>query len=529
MKSRGERQDPHAGRHALMIVDSARTATWSATLDDLSCPSYTRVAALTHLAVSSGEAEGIPTGLHEDVVNLLGQLGLVRPRGATTVSLARTVIAGVLDETALGAELIGRWIEAVTTGQVSYDVVAVWLASLCHRRLSEIDLTHLTAAMVGSGDIFDYRDPCSYTVRRYPTGGISEKLALILPALLAEAAQLVPVKSAFLVARSLAHTGGTWDKLSSIPGFAMPRPGAETRATMASARVAMVASIGTFCPADRLLYSMRSLTDTVESTDLIVSSITSKLCAALVEDNVLDVRYGPHSFLPNEESAAMHAALVVAVAARQGVVVRTVLREDTGPDGSAIGNAVEVAESLAVLGLTPTDGWDLERVTHQREVAAAMIDTMLGLRYPEVPWNEWAMDQMTAGRLRRAYSTLMVAHGVTAEGATALLQEPSSFLGIPAPTAVVATSSGLIADVAYSKIGAVVNQDLAKQRLRSDGREADESGATPTHPTAGVILRAQPGEHVVSGETLLTIHSDGPPTAEIVGRLRAAYRTEEGN
>jgi thymidine phosphorylase len=528
---------------SLVAVDADRTDMWRAMASDPTGPSFVRLAAATHLVLTGArplapfggcppDATALATELGVLKAPAAGHAGYVGPRadgdlGGRAMSAARSVIRRTLESRPVGQELLTRWIESVSAGTVSRDVVALWLAVMTHRRLSENDLLFLTEAMTRSGSTFDYRHRSYFTVRRYPTGGMSEKLALILPVLVGEAARTEPVRSAFLVARSLGHTGGTWDKLSAIPGFRFPQPGSETRRAMARSGVAMIVSNATFCPADRILYSLRSLTDTVRSTDLIVSSIASKLCAARVDDSVLDVRYGPHSFLPDYGAAAHHAALIRNVAATQDVAVSPVLTEDNGPDGSGIGNALEVAESLAVLGIGPSEGWDSGRVEHQRNLAARMLDQMLTRHKPGTAWDQWALDRMTTeGSLSASYGRLLNSHAVGPHTARNLLRDPAATLSIPDPEPLMADRSGIVRAVDYTAIGRLVNHQLARQHLPVNPAPGNDGSASAHDLTAGVKLRAAVGQRVAAGDVIMEVYTQTPLDGDTARQLTASYQIE---
>lgn len=574
-----------ADQDILLDHDPRRISRWRNALNDLAQPSFVRLAAATHLALTEGRKQPAVEGSRPQAAALAMQLGICsgapntigRSAAASGTSSAASGSGGAIGAKdaagmvgnrsayelvdrcihgrPIGAALLEEWVGGVTDGSVDRDTISVWLAVMNHRRLCEADLFTLTAAMLRSGRTSDYRVPGVWTVRRYPTGGLSEKLALVLPALLVEATSVVAVRSAFLVARSLAHTGGTWDKLSAIPGFRFPRPGAETRRVLERVGVAMVVSTEEFCPADRILYSLRSLTDTVASTDLIVSSIASKLCASVVDDNVLDVRYGPHSFLPDRVRAAECARLVVEAAAVSGTRVRPVLTHDTRPDGTALGNALEVAESLAVLGIGPRADWDRKGIDRQRHLAARMLNTLLAPRFPQVPWDRWAQRQMASGSLGAAYVRLLEGHAVAGPLIERLLGDPWQALGISAPDAVASPSSGTVRDIDYATLGRIVNQKLARQHLPGGhepgypvgptrgtgvgdvvgssvngvgavGEFGSLGSAVVTDLTAGVILRAAVGDHVRAGDPLLTVHTRVRLGRAEHVRLAAAYRID---
>jgi len=167
--------------------------------------------------------------------------------------------------------------------------------------------------MLESGSVFDYRSLARKTgrrlIRRYPTGGVSEKVSLILPSILVALSEHIPLMSTTLVARSLSFTGGTWDKLAIIPEFRFAAPGQDIENILAETRVAVCTTNSQVCPADRSLYTLRSLTGNVVSKPLIISSICSKHLALPVHRILMDVRFGPGSFMFRKEDAMDLATL----------------------------------------------------------------------------------------------------------------------------------------------------------------------------------------------------------------------------
>lgn len=207
--------------------------------------------------------------------------------------------------------------------------------------------------MSNSGKKFDYRNSPILNhrklVRRYPTGAVSEKIALIMPSLLMCFSELLPLASPFLVAKSLSFTGGTWDKLSSIRGFSFPDQGIESINCLKEINVSMTVTKGDFNPADRILYQMRSLTNTVNSIPLIISSIASKQISNPVDSLILDIRYGENAFLKNIEEAKHFSAETERICNHFGIKCKSINTSTNDMFGSSIGNYWEVLESLAIM------------------------------------------------------------------------------------------------------------------------------------------------------------------------------------
>ena len=260
----------------------------------------------------------------------------------------------VRDNRPIGTHLVSSFIKRYTNGLLPGEVAALCITMIRLHGLEATDTRYLTAAMVESGSVFDYRPLAQRAgkriIRRYPTGGVSEKVSLILPSVLAALSDHIPLMSATLVARSLSFTGGTWDKMAVIPGFTFASPGQETEDILAQHRVALCTTNDAVCPADRALYTLRSHTGNVISKPLIVSSICSKHLALPVHRILMDVRFGPGSFMPNEHAAQDLGDSICLLFEAEGIPSDAILVGTQAPTGSAIGNVVEVVESISIMG-----------------------------------------------------------------------------------------------------------------------------------------------------------------------------------
>lgn len=246
-----------------------------------------------------------------------------------------------------------RWaMRAYLDGKVPDYQMAALLMAIRWRGLTDVETVALTEAMVASGDTYDLDDLGDALVDKHSTGGVGDKVSLILAPLAAAAGCTVPMVSG----RGLGHTGGTLDKLESIPGLRTDLTEAEFRDQLKRLGVAMGGQTATFVPADKRLYALRDVTGTVDDTGLITASILSKKIAAGARALVLDVKVGSGAFFVDLEDARHLADRIVVVAAGSGLSCRAMITDMEQPLGNTVGNALEVAESIEVLrGQGPAD------------------------------------------------------------------------------------------------------------------------------------------------------------------------------
>ena len=251
------------------------------------------------------------------------------------------------------SEAICRLVQGVVDGSLSDDELAEWLRDVFHEGFSEQDTVALTEAMRDSGDVLEWgSDISDLVVDKHSTGGVGDKVSLVLAPALASCGLKVPMISG----RGLGHTGGTLDKLESIPGFSVEMGISEIREQVEGIGVAMVGQSDALVPADRRMYAMRDITGTVASIPLITSSIISKKAAEGLSALVLDVKFGRAAFMREREHAGELARALVDAANGMGIATTAVLTSMEQPLGCAIGNSLEVLESVETLcGRGPED------------------------------------------------------------------------------------------------------------------------------------------------------------------------------
>ncbi|HUZ35812.1 MAG TPA: thymidine phosphorylase [Streptosporangiaceae bacterium] len=380
-----------------------------------------------------------------------------------------------------------RWlIGAYLAGQVAEEQMSAMLMAIFFRGLDAAELRTWTSAMVESGDRLDLSGVGAPTVDKHSTGGVGDKVSLILAPLVAACGAAVPQLSG----RGLGHTGGTLDKLESIPGWRALLPPAEMAAILRSVGCVICAAGPGLAPADRRLYALRDVTGTVESIPLIASSIMSKKIAEGTGALVLDVKVGSGAFMRELPDARLLAQTMVALGGEHGVRTAALLTRMDTPLGRAVGNALEVQESVATLaGQGPAD---------LTEVVLALAREMLALAGIDAD----PAAALADGRALTRYRAMIAAQGGDPD---APLPRAAHTRPVPAP------ASGWLRRLDARAVG------VAAWRLGA-GRARSEDAVSPS---AGVLCLAKPGERVERGQPLLELHADDGALAEAVARTLA--------
>jgi thymidine phosphorylase len=365
-------------------------------------------------------------------------------------------------------------VDAYTRGVVADEQMAALAMAILLRGMTPAEIARWTAAMIASGERLDLSTVDRPTVDKHSTGGVGDKITLPLTPLVAACGGAVPQLSG----RGLGHTGGTLDKLESIPGFRARLSNAEFLQQLRSVGAAICAAGEGLAPADRKLYALRDVTGTVESIPLIASSIMSKKIAEGTASLVLDVKVGSGAFMKDADRARELARTMVDLGTAHGVRTVALLTNMSTPLGRAVGNAIEVAESVEVLaGGGPPDVVELTLA-----LAREMLDAA-GL--PDA-------DPAAALRDGRAMDSWRAL--VTAQGG-----DPDAPLPRAAEIEVVtATEDGYVATVDAYRIG------VAAWRLGA-GRARKED---PVAAAAGVVLHRKPGDRVAFGDPLYELRTD---------------------
>lgn len=393
---------------------------------------------------------------------------------------APTVIRLKRDGGRLPDEAIDWVIDAYTHGRVADEQMSALLMAIFLRGMDRGEISRWTAAMVASGRHLDFGDlrrdgnrlP---TVDKHSTGGVGDKITIPLVPVIAACGAAVPQAAG----RGLGHTGGTLDKLESIPGFSAEVPIGQVRQQLSEIGAAIFAA-GELAPADRKIYALRDITATVESLPLIASSVMSKKLAEGAGGLVLDVKVGCGAFLKTEAESRELAATMVELGRSHGVPTRAVLTDMNTPLGLTVGNALEVAESLDVLaGGGPADVVELTV-----RLAAEMLE-LAGVDACDPA--QTLRDGTAMDRFRRL---------VEAQGGDVDAPLP---IGAHSET-VSAPRSGRMGNIDAMAMGLTVWR-LGAGRARPGERV--QSGA-------GVRIHRRPGEPVAAGEALFTLYTDTP-------------------
>ncbi|MEN3612542.1 thymidine phosphorylase [Plantactinospora sp. ZYX-F-223] len=382
----------------------------------------------------------------------------------------------------LSDEQIDWVVDAYTRGRVADEQMSALAMAILLRGMTPGEIARWTAAMIASGDRLDLSGVRRPTVDKHSTGGVGDKITLPLTPLVAACGAAVPQLSG----RGLGHTGGTLDKLESIPGWRAALGNDEFIAQLGEVGAVICAAGERLAPADRKLYALRDVTGTVEAIPLIASSIMSKKIAEGTGALVLDVKVGSGAFMKSEADARELARTMVELGGAHGVRTVALLTDMSTPLGLAVGNAVEVAESVEVLaGGGPADVRELTlRLAREMLVAAGLPDAD-----PERALRD--------GRAMDVWRAMVRAQG----------GDPEAPLPVAPEVEVVrADRDGYLAAVDAYRIG------IAAWRLGA-GRARKED---PVSAGAGVLLHRKPGDPVRAGEPLYELRADD------AGRIPAA-------
>ncbi|MBO4271301.1 thymidine phosphorylase [Microbispora triticiradicis] len=385
------------------------------------------------------------------------------------------VIVAKRDRGELSAAQIDWVIDAYTRGEVADEQMSALLMAILLNGMNRREIADWTQAMIRSGERMDWSALDRPTADKHSTGGVGDKITLPLAPLVAACGAYVPQLSG----RGLGHSGGTLDKLESIPGWRASLSNEEMLGVIHSAGAVVCAAGAGLAPADRKLYALRDVTGTVESIPLIASSIMSKKIAEGTGSLVLDVKAGSGAFMKTVDDARELARTMVELGTDAGVRTVALLTAMDRPLGLKVGNALEVEEAVEVLaGGGPADVVELTVRLAEEMLEAAAVP---GARDPE--------QALKDGSAMDAWRRMIGAQG----------GDPDAPLPKAAESAVVtAPASGTLVTLDALKVG------VAAWRLGA-GRARKED---PVSAGAGVVLHAKPGDEVRAGAPLMTLYAD---------------------
>ncbi|MEX1279478.1 MAG: thymidine phosphorylase [Acidimicrobiia bacterium] len=373
-------------------------------------------------------------------------------------------------------------IEAYTAERIPDYQVAALLMAIVWRGLSDDELATWTDAMLHSGDVMDLSGIDRPKVDKHSTGGVGDKISLPLAPLVAACGVAVPMMSG----RGLGHTGGTLDKLESIPGFTVQLDRERFAAVLGDHGMVMAGQSSSLVPADRRLYALRDATGTVPAIPLITSSIMSKKLAEDLDGLVLDVKVGNGAFLPDPAAARELALTMIGVGRTHDTPVTALVTDMSQPLGNEIGNANEMAESIAVLrGEGPPDVVDLTLA-----LGAEML--MLGGVTGDPDEAEARLQAARAsGKALDLFAGVIEAQG----GDPAVLEDPSLLPSAPGEHVVEAPEAGIVTDCHARRVG------VSAVRLGA-GRATKEDDVDHG---VGITLHAKVGDRVEAGDPIATV------------------------
>ena len=405
-----------------------------------------------------------------------------------------------------GETLTGEEIRELMTGVTDSSVpdyqIAAMLMAVFLRGLDDGEMAAWTDAMLYSGEILDLSAIDRVKVDKHSTGGVGDKISLILAPAVAACGLAVPMVSG----RGLGHTGGTLDKLESIPGFSVELSAERFIRTVAEVGACIIGQTERIAPADRALYALRDVTATVESIPLIASSIMSKKLAEGIDGLVLDCKVGAGAFMKERSRAAELARALKAIGEAAGKRVTAVLSSMDAPLGTRVGNALEVEEAIAVLqGSGPAD---------TRELVVGLGAEML------LCGDSCAVADEGAGRIAAAlddgaaldvFRRMVEAQGGdprVADKPRAVLPRGRERTAVPAP------ANGFVTAIAAREIGTAALMLGAGRRRKEDRID----------PGVGIEIACRVGDEVTAGDPLAYLVHNDRGVEDATARLRGAFR-----
>jgi pyrimidine-nucleoside phosphorylase len=404
---------------------------------------------------------------------------------------------------------IGFFVDGVTTGTVADYQISALLMAIYLNGMDEDEQQALTEAMLNSGNILNFSDIPKPKADKHSTGGVGDKTSLIIAPLVAACGVCVPMISG----RGLGHTGGTLDKLESIPGYRVNLSTSEFRKTLEDVGYAMAGQTAELAPADKKMYALRDATATVEAIPLIVASIISKKGAAGLDAMVIDVKVGNGAFMREPSRATALAHALVKTGNSCGIRTRALLTDMNQPLGRAVGNSVEVEECINLLrgeapeAANPVLDLSLELSAHMlvlANVAESLEDAHTRLQ-----------KVLDSGAALECFRKNIVAQG----GDPRVCDSPGESLPLVKEYVnVESPRSGFIKSVDTAEIGHTIAA-IGGGRVRIED---------VIDPTVGYLTEQKLGDEVKAGEVLGVIYcSDSTKAQEALGRILAAYEISE--
>jgi pyrimidine-nucleoside phosphorylase len=414
------------------------------------------------------------------------------------------LIAKKRDGHALTKEEIEFIIHGYTNGDIPDYQMSAFAMAVFFRGMTEEETAALTMAMVHSGDVIDLSKIEGIKVDKHSTGGVGDTTTLVLGPLVAS----VGVPVAKMSGRGLGHTGGTIDKLESVPGFHVEIDNDQFIELVNKNKIAIIGQTGNLTPADKKLYALRDVTATVNSIPLIASSIMSKKIAAGADAIVLDVKTGAGAFMKDLEGAKQLATAMVEIGKRVGRKTMAVISDMSQPLGYAVGNALEVKEAIDTLkGKGPEDLQELcltlgSYMVYLAEKASSLEEA-----------RELLENSIQEGKALETFKVFLEAQG----GDASVVDDPSKLPQAKYQWELEAPEDGYVAEIVADEVGTAA-------MLLGAGRATKES---TIDLSVGLVLRKKVGDAVKKGESLVTIYSNTENIEEVKQKLAKSIRISQ--
>lgn len=397
----------------------------------------------------------------------------------------------------LSDEQIKFVVDGYTAGSIPDYQMSALLMAIWFNGMTADETRELTMAMLHSGDQLDLSDIPGIKVDKHSTGGVGDKVSIPLAPLVAAAGLVVPMISG----RGLGHTGGTLDKLEAIPGYTVEIDEDAFKRQLREVGCIIAGATGNIAPADKKIYALRDVTDTVDSIPLIAGSIMSKKIASGTDALVMDVKTGSGAFMKDEEDARALARALVDIGKGVGMDIMAVISDMNQPLGRAIGNALEIEESIALLkGEGPDDLLDLVlTIGSQMLRMGGKADTLEEGR-------DILVGHIADGSALERFRMMIEAQG----GDGAVIDDPTIMPQARYHIPIAAQEDGVVAAMTSDKLG------LASMMLGGGRATKDDV----LDYAVGLTLSKKVGDPVSKGETLLTVHSNREDIADVERLIR---------
>ncbi|MCM6795760.1 pyrimidine-nucleoside phosphorylase [Levilactobacillus brevis] len=406
----------------------------------------------------------------------------------------------IIDKKRNGGELtqeeIQTFVDGVVSGEIPDYQTSAFLMATYFKDMTDAERSELTMAMMKSGDHLDLSSIPGLKVDKHSTGGVGDKTSIPLAPIVAALGIPVPMISG----RGLGHTGGTLDKLEAIPGYQVEISESDFLKQVSDQGLAIVGATGNIAPADKKIYALRDVTDTVDSIPLIASSIMSKKIASGTDALVIDVKTGAGAFMKTMDDSRKLAKALVGIGKGVGMDCMAIISDMNQPLGNAIGNALEIKESIDLLkGQAPAD------ITELVMTLGAHMVVMSGKADDLETARAMCEKTITDGSALQKFGDMVAAQG----GDRNVIDHPEIMPQAKFKIELPAKTSGVVSKVEADEMG------IASMLLGGGRQKADDQ----LDYAVGIMMNKKVGDPVKAGESLLTIYSNREDVADIKQRL----------